>query len=138
MGDVHERNTGARGKIVGGYPRTIDIDRQVDERRSVGFFMRRDAQSGNSLLDEPLVAEVVELPLAGNAGQLILNPVEVKGATGIFAQFFFNSLGGLGSRARHLDGIDFLDWRMLARGAFIEVSLPLRRLLNDIGEKGGG
>src|SRR5215469_13797390 len=135
MGDVHERDTGARGKIIRGYPRTIDVDRQVDERRSVGFFMRRNAKGGNSVLDEPLVAEVVELPLAGNAGQLILNPVEVEGATGIFAQFFFNSLGGLGSGARHLDGIDFLDWRVLARGAFIEVALPLDRILDGIGEK---
>src|SRR5580693_3255459 len=41
--DVHEGDASTAGDIEGGHARAVDVDGEIDEGRSVGFFVRHDA-----------------------------------------------------------------------------------------------
>ena len=72
MSDVHESNAGASGEVEGGDTRALDIYRQIQKGRTVRFLMRGDAQRRDAILYETFVAQVIELPFAGNLRQLLL------------------------------------------------------------------
>ena len=78
MGNVHEGDARARGKIECRHARAVDIDGQVYKRRAVRFIVRRDAQGGNSILRKSLVPKPVELAFPGNAGQLGIDLGEIQ------------------------------------------------------------
>ena len=89
-------------------------------------------KGGNAVLDESFITEVVKLSFACDAGELPLETGEIEWAAHIFAELMLDSPIGVGIGAGNLDGIHFLDRRVLARGAFFEITLPFRRILNRV------
>src|SRR5215469_3234559 len=132
VGDVHESNPGASRKIESRDPRSLDVKAQIHEGRTVRFFVGPNAQGGNAALDDSLVTEVVKLSFACDAGELPLEAGEIEWTAHIFAELMLDSPIGVGIGAGNLDGIHFLDRRVLARGTLLEITLPYRRILNRV------
>src|ERR1700722_3925455 len=78
VGEVHKSDACPGGEIEGAYAGTIHVDGQIDKRRTVGLLVRGDAPRGNSVLQESVVAQAVELAFAGNADQLRFEVREIQ------------------------------------------------------------
>ena len=76
--DVHESDPGAAGDIEGGHAGTIDIHGEIDEGRSVGFFVRDYAEAGNAVLHKTFIAHAVEAAFADNLGEAGVELVDVE------------------------------------------------------------
>ena len=78
MFHVHKSDSRAGRKIESGHAGAVDVDREINERRAVGLFMRRHSQRWHAILREPLVTQPVELTLAGDAREWSLNLRQVQ------------------------------------------------------------
>ena len=75
---VHEGEANAGGEIEGGDPGTVHVDGEIDEGWAVGFFVSDDAEAGDSVLHEALVAEAVEAPFADEVSEAGVELVEIE------------------------------------------------------------
>src|SRR5271168_2221154 len=78
MLDVHERDAGAGREAEGRHAGAVDVDRQIDEGRTVGFLLSHDAQSGNAVLHKAFVAKALELAVASDAGQARVELIQIE------------------------------------------------------------
>src|SRR5579862_4540351 len=124
MRDVHESNPCTRGKIVGSNSGSIDVYRQIDKRRAVGFLVRRHAQSWNSVLHKSFIAQIVELPLSRYLCQLVLEGRQIERSTNILVELMFDSAIRVRIAAGDFDALHFLQRRTLACSTFVEIALP--------------
>src|SRR5580692_6711329 len=100
--------------------------------------MGGDAQGGNSVLYEPLVAQAIELSFAGNLSQLIFESGEVERLVEILAETLLDSVIGVFVSPHHLNRIDPVERFALLRHSFIEVVLPLGVIMDRIGQEHSG
>ena len=78
MLDVDESDARASGEVEGCDSGAVDVNREIDEGRSITFFVRHYSQPRHAILNEAFVAEAFELAVAGDAGQARVELIQIE------------------------------------------------------------